>query len=96
MIAIEYGLTGPNFGVVSECATATHSLGESLRIIQHGEADDMVPVAGALRLYEAARPFYEEHPDHLKLMLYPHTHLVSEQEMHDAVHWVATMFAPAE
>lgn len=65
-------------------------------LIQHGQADDMVPVAGALRLYEAARPYYEEHPDHLKLLLYPHTHLVSEQEMHDAVHWVATMFAPAE
>ncbi len=64
-------------------------------LIQHGRADDMVPVAGALRLYEAARPHYEEHPDHLKLMLYPHTHLVTEQEMHDAVHWVATMFSPA-
>jgi 3-oxoacyl-[acyl-carrier-protein] synthase II len=42
LIAIEYGLTGPNFGVVSACATATHSLGESLRIIQHGEADVML------------------------------------------------------
>jgi 3-oxoacyl-[acyl-carrier-protein] synthase II len=42
LIAIEYHLTGPNFGVVSACATATHSLGESLRIIQHGEADIML------------------------------------------------------
>jgi len=42
LIAIEYRLTGPNFGVVSACATATHSLGESLRIIQHGEADIML------------------------------------------------------
>jgi dienelactone hydrolase len=63
-------------------------------LIQHGRADDMVPVAGALRLYEAAKPYYEECPDHLKLMLYPHTHLVSEQQMHDAVHWVASIFAP--
>ena len=42
MIAIKYGLKGPNFCVVSACATATHSLGESLRMIQHGEADLML------------------------------------------------------
>ena len=39
MIAIKYGLKGPNFCVVSACATATHSMGESMRMIQHGEAD---------------------------------------------------------
>lgn len=65
-------------------------------LIQHGRADDMVPVSGALRLYEAAKPLYTEHPDHLKLMLYPHTHLVSEQQMRDAVDWVAEFFAPAD
>lgn len=42
LIAIEYGLTGPNYCVVSACATATHSLGEALRMIQHGEADIML------------------------------------------------------
>jgi 3-oxoacyl-[acyl-carrier-protein] synthase II len=42
LIAIEHGLKGPNFCVVSACASATHSLGESLRIIQHGEADIML------------------------------------------------------
>lgn len=63
-------------------------------LIQHGRADDMVPVSGALRLYEAAKPLYEARPDHLKLMLYPHTHMVSEQQMHDAVNWVAEFFAP--
>ena len=42
LIAIEFHLTGPNFAVVSACATATHSLGESLRIIQHGEAEIML------------------------------------------------------
>lgn len=41
-IAIEYGLKGPNIAVVSACATATHSIGESFRMIQHGEADIMV------------------------------------------------------
>ena len=38
-IAIEYGLRGPNFCITSACATATHSIGEALRMIQHGEAD---------------------------------------------------------
>jgi uncharacterized protein len=57
-------------------------------LIQHGRADDMVPVSGALRLYEAAQPHYAECPDNLKLMLYPHSHLVSEQQMRDAVEWL--------
>lgn len=42
LIAIEHGFTGPNFCVVSACATATHSLGEALRMIQHGEAEIML------------------------------------------------------
>jgi 3-oxoacyl-[acyl-carrier-protein] synthase II len=41
LIAIEYGLNGPNFCVTSACASAAHSIGESLRIIQYGEADVM-------------------------------------------------------
>jgi 3-oxoacyl-[acyl-carrier-protein] synthase II len=41
-VAIEHGLRGPNFCIVSACATATHSIGESLRAIQHGEADVML------------------------------------------------------
>ena len=41
-IAIEHGMKGPNFCVVSACASATHSIGESLRIIQSGDADIML------------------------------------------------------
>lgn len=41
-IAIEYGMKGPNFCVVSACASATHSVGECLRIIQSGDADIMI------------------------------------------------------
>lgn len=77
-----------------DAATHIERLAPKPLLIQHGEDDDMVPVSGALRLYEAAKPLYAEHPDHLKLILYPHTHLVTEQEMHDAVDWVATFFAP--
>jgi len=41
-VAIRYGLTGPNFCVVSACATGAHSLGEAARIISHNEADVMI------------------------------------------------------
>jgi 3-oxoacyl-[acyl-carrier-protein] synthase II len=41
-IAIEHGLRGPNYGVVSACATGLHSIGAALRLIQHGEADVML------------------------------------------------------
>lgn len=41
-VAIQYGLRGPNFCVTSACASGTHSIGEALRIIQHGEADVML------------------------------------------------------
>ncbi len=42
VVAIEIGARGTNFGIVSACATATHSIGESLRMIQVGDADIMV------------------------------------------------------
>jgi len=42
MVAIELGAKGPNFGVVSACATGTHALGEALRYLQLGEADVML------------------------------------------------------
>ena len=43
-IAIEHGFKGPNFSVVSACATATHSIGVSLDLLRSGRAD--VVVAG--------------------------------------------------
>jgi 3-oxoacyl-[acyl-carrier-protein] synthase II len=42
LVAIELGARGPNFGVVSACATATHAIGESFRMVRSGEADVMV------------------------------------------------------
>lgn len=41
-ISIQYGLQGPNFAVVSACATAGHSIHVATRLIQAGEADLMV------------------------------------------------------
>lgn len=41
-ISMRYNLTGPNYSVVSACATATHSIGSALRTIQVGDADVMI------------------------------------------------------
>jgi 3-oxoacyl-[acyl-carrier-protein] synthase II len=42
LVAIELGARGPNFGMVSACATGTHSLGEAAHAIRRGDADIMV------------------------------------------------------
>ncbi len=39
VIAMEYGLTGPNFAPVSACATSLHSLALGSFLIRHGYAD---------------------------------------------------------
>ncbi len=41
-ISIRFGLRGPNFSVVSACATAGHSIHVAARLIQSGEAEIMV------------------------------------------------------
>ena len=41
-VAIRYGFRGPNFCITSACATGSHSIGESFRMIQHGDAEVMV------------------------------------------------------
>jgi 3-oxoacyl-[acyl-carrier-protein] synthase II len=42
LVAIELGARGPNFGIVSACATGTHALGEAWHAIRRGEADVMI------------------------------------------------------
>lgn len=42
IIAISLGARGPNFGVVSACATGTHAIGESMHMIKRGDADVMI------------------------------------------------------
>jgi len=44
-VSIEYGIKGPTFGLVSACATATHSIGLTYRMIREGLVD--VGLAGA-------------------------------------------------
>jgi 3-oxoacyl-[acyl-carrier-protein] synthase II len=42
LVAIEHGARGPNFGIVSACATGTHALGEAAHAIRRGDADVMI------------------------------------------------------
>jgi 3-oxoacyl-[acyl-carrier-protein] synthase II len=52
-IAIQFGMTGPNFTTVSACATGGHALGEGSEIIRRGDADIMVTGGAEAGIYEA-------------------------------------------
>lgn len=41
-VSIQFGMKGKCINVVTACATGTHSIGEAMRSIQHGEADVMI------------------------------------------------------
>ncbi len=41
-VAINFGLRGPNFAVVTACATGTNSIGEAAEVIRRGQADVML------------------------------------------------------
>jgi 3-oxoacyl-[acyl-carrier-protein] synthase II len=41
-ISIQFGAKGPNSSMATACAAGTHAVGDSYRIIQHGQADAMI------------------------------------------------------
>lgn len=41
-LSIKYGLKGPNFAIVTACATGTHNIGDAARLIMYGDADIMI------------------------------------------------------
>ena len=73
-LAISLGIKGPNYAVVSACATGSHAVGEAAEMIKRGDADAVLAggtesciipliLAGftAMRLLLAAE---DEHPPH--------------------------------
>ncbi|MFT5449239.1 MAG: 3-oxoacyl-[acyl-carrier-protein] synthase II [Gammaproteobacteria bacterium] len=41
-LSIEFGIKGPNYGIVTACSTGTHNIGDAARLIQYGDVDVMI------------------------------------------------------
>jgi 3-oxoacyl-[acyl-carrier-protein] synthase II len=52
-LSITFGALGPNFAIVSACATGGHAIGESWEIIRRGDADVMVAGGSEAGVQEA-------------------------------------------
>jgi 3-oxoacyl-[acyl-carrier-protein] synthase II len=52
-IAIQFGMTGPNFTTVSACATGGHAIGEASEIIRRDDADVMLAGGAEAAIFEA-------------------------------------------
>jgi len=53
MIAIVFGMTGPNFATSSACATGGHAIGEAWETIRRGDADIMLAGGSEAAIHEA-------------------------------------------
>jgi 3-oxoacyl-[acyl-carrier-protein] synthase II len=51
-IAINYGMTGPNYATVSACATGGHAVGEAFETIRRDDADMMLAGGTEAGIYE--------------------------------------------
>ncbi len=93
-----FGSTPPSaeniaWGAQHDAAANVGRLAPKPLLLQHGDADDMVPIRGTLHMYEAATPYYAAHPERLALQTYHHSHLVTEQQLRDAVEWLSPFFS---
>lgn len=99
--AMRFGMGAPSerareWVLAHDAAAHIGRLAPKPLLLQHGRRDDVVPVEGALRLYEAAKPYYAAHPERLALMLYEHGHTGSEAQLQDAVTWMAPFLVEDE
>jgi len=53
-ISIKYGLRGPNYSVVSACATSSHSIMDAFNLIRLGKADAIITGGSEASITEAA------------------------------------------
>ncbi|MEX1172644.1 MAG: beta-ketoacyl-ACP synthase II [Chloroflexota bacterium] len=51
-VAINFGMTGPNFATVSACASGGHAVGEASETIRRGDADVMVAGGAEAGIFE--------------------------------------------
>jgi 3-oxoacyl-[acyl-carrier-protein] synthase II len=54
LLSIKYGFRGPNFAVVSACATSTNAIGDAFMYIQSGRADAILTGGSEAVVNEAA------------------------------------------
>ncbi|HET9614676.1 MAG TPA: beta-ketoacyl-ACP synthase II [Candidatus Limnocylindrales bacterium] len=52
MVAILFGMTGPNFSTASACATGGHAIGEAWETIRRGDAETMLAGGAEAGIYE--------------------------------------------
>ncbi len=52
-VAIAFGMIGPNFAIVSACATGAHSIGEAWETIRRDDADVMLAGGSEAAIHEA-------------------------------------------
>ncbi len=41
-LSIQYGIKGPNYGIVTACSTGTHNIGDAARMIERGDVEVMI------------------------------------------------------
>jgi 3-oxoacyl-[acyl-carrier-protein] synthase II len=54
-VSMRHGLRGPSYATLSACAAGAHSIGDSARLIEHGDADAMVTGGSEAALVPLAR-----------------------------------------
>jgi 3-oxoacyl-[acyl-carrier-protein] synthase II len=53
-VAIQFGIRGPNFSIVTACATGTNAVGEAAEVIRRGQADVMLAGGSEAAIIESA------------------------------------------